>query len=1049
MLSLQGRRLALLLLLFVAVSCRHGEQVPAVIWQIGAADRGTAEFALAPDNCQDFLKHDFGWEDRFYLIGRSTPAGDWPFILPGPADTWGGTSGTAGWRTHVLNILFGMETVPEKGGWTLTVDILNGSRENPPLFKVSVNGQSWKYAVPEGNGDMSAQTDTALLHVEIPLAAGFIREGGNEIRLATLEGSWLTFDCIRLEGPAQARLQAVHPAAYVRGVKAADYTVATGKAETEAQPLLVDVEHLSGSPVLAVRLDGESIFEQTLEQGRYVLEAPMPAVADSVESSYAVYIDGKKVARGRVKRSPQSPVTPADYVNTLMGTAHSRWMIAPGPWMPFGMVKLSPDNQNGGWQAGYQPSFESVGLFSHVHEWTMAGLGMLPVTGALKIRTGDQSGLIRSDGAYRSAIDKTTEEAPLGYYRVKLTDYDITAELTATSRCGFQRYTYPEGEDARVLIDLNVPAEYRYDILEAHMQQAGARRIEGFCRQHSGEVWSHDADQDYTLFFVVEFDRDITRFGGWSDSTLSANRPVGGRRLSRAGCYAEFDAQPGNVVQVRSAISYVDLEGARKNLEAEIARPFGWDFEAVRRYQCDTWNDLLGRVRVTGSDRREKMRFYTNLYRAFCRNLFSDVDGRWVDATEEVRRFSDPDAVALGCDAFWNTFWNLNQVWNLIAPEWSSRWVKSQLAMYDANGWLAKGPAGMEYIPVMVGEHEIPLLVGAYQMGIRDYDAEKMFEAVKKMQTTPPARPGGGFAGNRDLEPYLRYHYVPLGKGRVSNTMEYAYDDWAVSQLAKALGREDDYRVFADRGAWWRNLIEPDSGYARRRYPDGSWEKDFDPFKSGANSDYVEGNAWQLTFFVPQDVPALAEAIGRQRFIDRLTWGFEASEPWRYNAPGDQYWDFPVVQGNQQSMHFAFLFNWVGQPWQTQRWSRSIIDRYYGFDIANAYLGDEDQGQMSAWFVMAALGLFQTDGGCSVEPVYEIASPLFEKTVIDLGERFGRGKTFTVEAEGASRTNCHVQSAELNGQPLSSFRFPAKELLRGGSLKLKMGAAPNTAWGVE
>ena len=194
-----------------------------------------------------------------------------------------------------------------------------------------------------------------------------------------------------------------------------------------------------------------------------------------------------------------------------------------------------------------------------------------------------------------------------------------------------------------------------------------------------------------------------------------------------------------------------------------------------------------------------------------------------------------------------------------------------------------------------------------------------------------------------------------------------------------------------------------------------------------------------IIFFVPQDVPALVNKIGKKKFIDRLEWGFTESEPWRYNGMNDQYWDYPVVQGNQQSMHFAFLFNWAGKPWSTQKWSRSILDRFYGYEVANAYLGDEDQGQMSAWLIMASIGLFQTDGGSRANPVYEIGSPLFEKIEIDLGERFGRGKKFTIRAEGASRKNMYVQQATLNGQPLNSFKFPASELLKGGSLILKMG----------
>ena len=228
----------------------------------------------------------------------------------------------------------------------------------------------------------------------------------------------------------------------------------------------------------------------------------------------------------------------------------------------------------------------------------------------------------------------------------------------------------------------------------------------------------------------------------------------------------------------------------------------------------------------------------------------------------------------------------------------------------------------------------------------------------------------------------------------------------------------------------------------------GKWAANFDPFRSGANEHYVEGNAWQLTYFVPQDIRALADYIGKKRFIERLEWGFQASEPWRYNAPNDQYWDFPVVQGNQQSMHFAFLFNWVGKPWLTQKWSRSIIDRYYGAGVANAYLGDEDQGQMSAWFIMAAIGLFQTDGGCSVDPIYEITIKLYEKTVIRLDNRYGRGKEFTIEARNASRQNKYIQSATLNGKPLQNFYFPASELLKGGTLILEMGDKPNKKWGL-
>ncbi|MBZ0255807.1 glycoside hydrolase family 92 protein, partial [bacterium] len=438
-----------------------------------------------------------------------------------------------------------------------------------------------------------------------------------------------------------------------------------------------------------------------------------------------------------VKRSPQKTISLADYADTMMGTAHSRWMIAPGPWMPFSMVKLGPDNQNSGWQAGYDPIFESIGGFSHIHEWTMAGLSLMPTNGPLVTTVGDQND---PDSGYRSRLNKETEKAPIGYYKADLTDYDVTAELTATTRAGFHRYTFPsDKEGSRILIDLQIPAEYTYQLEEVYIHKISDTRVEGLSKQLSPNTWSGGVSQEYTVHFVVEFDRPIKEYGVWTDDEIHENKDtLKTGKCSDAGAWFEFDTTSNPVVQARTAISYVSIENASQNLDVEISKPFGWNFDAVRQNNLNTWNQLFSRVKISTNDWREKMRFYSNMYRALCsRNTFSDVNGEWVDADEKVQKMSDPQSPALGCDAFWNTFWNLNQFWNLVAPEWSNRWVNSQLAMYDAGGWLAKGPAGMEYIPVMVAEHEIPLIVSAYQMGIHGFDAEKAFEAVKKMQTTP------------------------------------------------------------------------------------------------------------------------------------------------------------------------------------------------------------------------------------------------------------------------------------------------------------------------
>lgn len=1014
-----------------------------VVWTIGRRDNSGADLAMGPSEYKKFLANDFGYEDRYYIIGTSVAKKDFPYVLPGPDDTWGGTWHTSGWRTHETNILFNVAKLPKKGEFKLIVDLVDANPTRS-LVKVTVNSVERKFEI-KGHSKEVLEGDTKEAKeqiLEFPVKATDLKEGGNTVKISILEGGWIVFDQIRLEGNSNI-LGENNEFAFLRNVSSATYEIEQDG--VKFQPLLVDVEHLKGQPELMVKLDGAEIFTALLDTARYIFEVPMPAVKKNKKSEYQVFVNNQLLEKGSVIRSPQTLQTFADYVDTKIGTAHSRWMIAPGPWMPFSMVKLSPDNQNGGWQAGYQPTFETLGCFSHIHEWTMGGLGIMPTNGKLFTQVGDQ---FRPDEGYRSRIDKKSEEAPLGYYKVFLTDTEILAEVTATERASFQKYTFPKDRDGRVMIDLHIQAEYDYKLSDVEVEQVSDYRIEGYCHQYSPGVWSNDADQDYVVNFVIEFDAPIKKIGGWKNTQLVDSNRISGKDLKDAGLYVEFDTQTHPVVQLRTGISFVSIANASENLQKEITDRFDWDFNAVVQNQKKVWNDILNRLTITTNDRIEKVRFYTNMYRALCRNLFSDINGEWMSPDEKVRKFTNPEHAALGCDAFWNSFWNLNPFWNLVTPEWSSKWVNSQLAMYDSNGWLAKGPAGMEYIPVMVAEHEIPLIVAAYQMGIRDFDSEKAFEAMKKMQTTPATHVAGGFAGNRDLIPYLRYKYVPIEKGRFSNTLEYSYDDWTVGQMAKALGKYTEYDTFNERGSWWKNAINPENGFAHMRDTAGNFISDFDPFQSGRDHHYVEGNSWQLSFFVPQDVPALINMLGEKKFVDRLNWGFEASEPWRYNAPNDQYWDYPVVQGNQQSMHFAFLFNWANKPWLTQKWSRSIIDNYYGSGIANAYLGDEDQGQMSSWFVMAALGLFQTDGGCRVDPIYEITSPLYEKVVIDLGGRYNRGKTFTIEARNASRSNKYIQSATLNGQKLEQFYFPASELLKGGKLILEMGDKPNTSWGV-
>ena len=423
-------------LIFYIVAVLYALNVDAgnIIWQIGKADNSASEFALGPSGYKKFLSKDFGYEDRYFLIGYSKADEDFPYVLPGPNDVWGGTWRTSGWRTHSTNILFGLDRMPECGEYRLIVDLLDADPKRS-LVKISVNSIEKKYEI-KGKSEKVLDgivSDSQGFVLEVPVTASDLKNGGNIVTISVLEGGWIVFDQVRLEGSHSIALKEISNSAFLRSVSPAEYELK--QCGSMIQPLLVDIEHLSGKPDLTVKLDGKLIFSSELDTARYVFEVPMPAVKKKVKSKYQIFSDGELLESGIVLRSPQKEQTLADYVDTKMGTAHSRWMIAPGPWMPFSMVKLSPDNQNKGWQAGYQPTFETVGCFSHIHEWTMAGLGMMPTNGELYTKVGDQ---FCPDKGYRSRIDKRTEEAPLGYYKVFLTDTQIKVEATATERASFQ-----------------------------------------------------------------------------------------------------------------------------------------------------------------------------------------------------------------------------------------------------------------------------------------------------------------------------------------------------------------------------------------------------------------------------------------------------------------------------------------------------------------------------------------------------------------------------------------------------------------------------------
>jgi predicted alpha-1,2-mannosidase len=728
---------------------------------------------------------------------------------------------------------------------------------------------------------------------------------------------------------------------------------------------------------------------------------------------------------------------PVDWVNPFIGTTNPglRWMIFPGPAMPFGMVKLSPDNRGGKrWRAGYDYKIGTLLGFSHIHSWTLSGLLMMPTTGPLKLVQGPEEG---SPESFRSKFRHETEVASPGYYAVTLDDYKIRAELTTTTRAGFQRYTFPQADQARILLVLDVPGEMDMAIKRAVIRRVSSTEIEGESEQTNGR---RDTWQQYTLHFVVRFSKPFDSMGGWVGTNITPeSKEITGQ--GDMGAFASYHTTAGEVIEVKSGISLVSIEQARLNLDTEMNR-LGWNFDAARKNARDTWNNLLKNIEIGGGSDTDRTKFYSNLYHSFvARTIFSDANGKYVDPTGKIQQLKNPESPMLGCDAFWNTFWNLNQLWGLVTPEILNKWVNSQLELNDKGGWLSKGPGGLRYSGIMVAEHEIEILVSAWQKGIRNFDGEQAFAAIKHMLTTPGMNyykdVNAGWVGFEKLQPYRDLGYVPVEDGQVSLTLEYAYDDWSAAQMAKALGKMDDYQYFSKRSQNYRNVWDPSIGYFRPKQRDGKWVEDFSPFD---HKDFTEGTAWQYAWWVPHDMKTLVGLMGKDEFIRRLNQGFEDSRP-------DFASDYKYVNvGNQPNMQAPWLFNYAGAPWLTQKWTREVLEHSYA-NRPDGYVGDEDQGQMGSYFVMMSMGLFEMDGGCSLKPLYEISSPLFDRIVIHLDKNYFPGREFVIETKNNSPENVYIQSATFNGNPLDKPWIYHSDVVKGGTLVLVMGPQPNKEWG--
>lgn len=738
---------------------------------------------------------------------------------------------------------------------------------------------------------------------------------------------------------------------------------------------------------------------------------------------------------------------PVDYVDVFIGTSNSRWMLGPYAQLPFGMVQLGPDNQGNVWMGGYEYAINSVSGFSHIHAWTMGGLMLMPTTADLALENPSVDSPYKGANAgYHSRILKETEKASPGYYSVFLYDHEVKAELSATTRCGIHRYTFPERKESRILIDLLFPTEwdYGFSIKDACITKVSTTEVEGYADCISGP-WS--SFNDYKLHFVVHFSKPFQQLNGWNEGRQKEDiHSIRGK--NDIGVYALYSTDENETITVSTGLSLVSIEQARLNMETELGA-LHYDFDKVVANARTIWNELLGKIRVEGNNEQDKIKFYTNLYRSYAgKQTWNDVDGKYIDACENVQQLDKGNVY--GGDAFWNTYWNLNGLWSILSPRIIDDWVTTQLEMFRHTGWTSKGPAGIEYSGIMEGSHETALMVSAYQKGIRK-DGEAIYEAILKNVTEPGIHhPCNGYTGNPLLNIYEKYGYMPREWGVVSKTLDYAYDDWCVAQLAKALGKKKDAKRLSARSMSYKNAFHPEKKFVIQRDSLGNWDPEFDVF---SNKGFVEGNSWQYSWYVPHDVEGLVKFIGKDLFNNRLEEGFNKSEKHRFAAhvfdrTMGQSAEFYINHGNEVNMCTPYLFNYSGKPWLAQKWSRAILDSFYGASPFHGWEGDEDEGQMAGWFVMASMGLFEMNGGVSADPFFDLASPLFEKIIIQLDKNYYTGDTFIIEARNNSPENIYIQRAELNGKTLQQPRIPFAAITAGGRLILEMGEKPNKEWGV-
>ncbi len=739
----------------------------------------------------------------------------------------------------------------------------------------------------------------------------------------------------------------------------------------------------------------------------------------------------------------------ADYVDPWIESDKSRFFFFASACRPFGMVNLSPDSRIGAtWNSGYHYSDPDILGFSHVHAWMLSGITVMPTSGSVDPTQG-------VDG-WKSSRNSSTEIVEPGYHKVRLDKYAIGVELTSTDRVGFYRLTHEDPGTSKMLFNLSGHLG-QSTMRDSYIKRVSHTELEGYVTM-TGRIWG---PHKVRLYFVARFDTPFSDLKGWKGKanmgsiTENSGDGIGG--------LVEHPVAAGDVLQMKIAISYTSIDNARLNLETELDH---WNFNQVKQDSRDVWNDWLGKIEVKGGTEDQRIKFYTDLWHVLLgRRKLNDVNGMYPDntsfgiyphqietGTTVVRQLplgkdGKPLYNFYNSDAFWLTQWNVNLVWGMAYPQVLNEFVNSAMVMYRNGGLLPRGPCAGGYTGIMTGNSVTPLITGAYMKGIRGYDVEEAFEAMVVNH-----RPGGmmgqqaKWAVNKgiDLDFYINHGY-DTSPGGAGTTLEYAYQDWCLAQMAAKLGKTAEYHEFMKRSNHWKNLFHPDHKFIFPKDEAGHW-RHTNPL-SGRG--FVEANAWQATWFVSHDLPGLARLMGgNDAFTDKLNTAFEKASDQNFVSG---YGSGTVSYANQPGCSNAHLFTYAGKPWLTQYWVRQVNEKAYGGVTPDLGYGghDEDQGQMGGVSVLMSMGLFSVKGTCGQNPIYEITSPVFDTVVIHLDNRYYSGKTFKITTTNNARENMYIQSARLNGQSLNRAWFHHSQLAAGAHLELTLGPEPNMAWGSD